>query len=136
MRKTLLTALLLLISFVLVPAPPVGAEDAWKQLPALAPLPEAKQSGYAPVNGIELYYAIYGEGPPLILLHGGLGNSEYFGSQIPVFAKQYTRHRRRQPRPWPLGRDAKPYSYGLIASDLVRPHGLSENPEGLDHGLE
>lgn len=27
-------------------------------------------SGYAPVNGIKLYYEVYGEGKPLILLHG------------------------------------------------------------------
>jgi pimeloyl-ACP methyl ester carboxylesterase len=28
--------------------------------------------GYADVNGIELYHEIYGEGEPLVLLHGGL----------------------------------------------------------------
>ena len=28
------------------------------------------QSGYAPVNGIEVYYEVYGEGKPLVLLHG------------------------------------------------------------------
>ncbi|WP_421940134.1 alpha/beta fold hydrolase [Pedobacter sp.] len=27
-------------------------------------------TGYAPVNGIEVYYEIYGEGKPVILLHG------------------------------------------------------------------
>lgn len=27
-------------------------------------------SGYAPVNGIKVYYEIYGEGQPIILLHG------------------------------------------------------------------
>jgi pimeloyl-ACP methyl ester carboxylesterase len=27
-------------------------------------------SGYAPVNGIKVYYEIYGEGQPLVLLHG------------------------------------------------------------------
>jgi len=27
-------------------------------------------SGYAPVNGIKMYYEVYGEGEPLILLHG------------------------------------------------------------------
>jgi pimeloyl-ACP methyl ester carboxylesterase len=28
------------------------------------------QSGYAPVNGLDLYYAVHGDGPPLLLLHG------------------------------------------------------------------
>ena len=27
-------------------------------------------SGYAPVNGIKVYYEVYGEGRPVILLHG------------------------------------------------------------------
>ena len=29
-------------------------------------------SGYADVNGIKLYYEIYGQGEPLVVLHGGL----------------------------------------------------------------
>ena len=29
-------------------------------------------SGYADVNGINLYHEIYGEGEPLVLIHGGL----------------------------------------------------------------
>jgi len=28
------------------------------------------RSGYAPVNGIKVYYEVYGEGRPLVLLHG------------------------------------------------------------------
>jgi pimeloyl-ACP methyl ester carboxylesterase len=31
------------------------------------------QSGYAPVNGLQLYYEIHGAGEPIILLHGGFG---------------------------------------------------------------
>ena len=27
-------------------------------------------TGYAPVNGLEMYYEIHGEGEPLVLLHG------------------------------------------------------------------
>lgn len=30
------------------------------------------QKGYAPLNGIEMYYEIHGEGEPLVLIHGGL----------------------------------------------------------------
>jgi pimeloyl-ACP methyl ester carboxylesterase len=47
------------------------------------------RSGYPPVNEIQLYYAIYGKGKPLILLHGGLGNMENFGNQIPGFANTF-----------------------------------------------
>src|SRR5690349_12914529 len=28
------------------------------------------QSGYAPVNGLKVYYEVYGEGRPVVLLHG------------------------------------------------------------------
>lgn len=36
------------------------------------------KKGYAPVNGLQLYYEVYGQGKPLILLHGGLGAIELF----------------------------------------------------------
>src|SRR5689334_21607528 len=29
-----------------------------------------KEKGYAPVNGLKMYYEIYGEGKPIVLLHG------------------------------------------------------------------
>jgi hypothetical protein len=36
-------------------------------------MPKAVRSGLAEVNGIKMYYAMYGYGKPVILLHGGLG---------------------------------------------------------------
>jgi pimeloyl-ACP methyl ester carboxylesterase len=45
-----------------------------------------QKSGYAPVNGINLYYEIHGAGQPLILLHGGVGASEMFGPNIEKLA--------------------------------------------------
>jgi pimeloyl-ACP methyl ester carboxylesterase len=53
---------------------------------ALAQTPTDK-SGYAPVNGLNLYYEIHGAGKPLILLHGGLGSTSLFHNLIPVFSK-------------------------------------------------
>ncbi len=47
----------------------------------------ASKTGYAPVNGINLYYEIYGTGEPLILLHGGVGAIEMFGEVVPMLAK-------------------------------------------------
>ncbi|HUP87944.1 MAG TPA: alpha/beta hydrolase [Longimicrobiales bacterium] len=37
-------------------------------------------SGYAPVNGLKMYYEIHGSGEPLVLLHGGLGAADMFTS--------------------------------------------------------
>lgn len=42
-------------------------------------LMQGASSGFAPVNGLQLYYEIHGEGQPLILLHGGVETSEAFG---------------------------------------------------------
>src|SRR2546425_12636605 len=36
-------------------------------------------SGYADVNGIRLYHEIYGQGEPLVLIHGGLTTIEMQG---------------------------------------------------------
>jgi len=36
-------------------------------------MPTRPQSGYAPVNGVELYCELHGSGKPLVLLHGGFG---------------------------------------------------------------
>jgi len=40
------------------------------------------KSGYAPVNGIEVYYEVYGEGKPLILLHGAFYTIEMNWGQL------------------------------------------------------
>jgi pimeloyl-ACP methyl ester carboxylesterase len=47
------------------------------------------QSGYAPVNGINIYYEIYGEGKPVILLHGAYLTIELnWGELIPELSKK------------------------------------------------
>jgi pimeloyl-ACP methyl ester carboxylesterase len=43
----------------------------------------ALKAGYAPVNGLNLYYEIHGAGEPLIVLHGGLGSTEMLGEILP-----------------------------------------------------
>ncbi len=46
------------------------------------------KSGYAPVNGIQVYYEVYGEGKPLILLHGAFYTIEMnWGQLIPELSK-------------------------------------------------
>lgn len=46
------------------------------------------KSGYSDVNGIKMYYEIYGEGKPLVLIHGGGSTIQTsFGRVIHLFSK-------------------------------------------------
>lgn len=42
---------------------------------------------YAPVNTLNLYYEVHGEGEPLVLLHGGMTTIEDFGFVLPILAQ-------------------------------------------------
>jgi len=45
-------------------------------------------SGYAPANGTEVYYEVYGDGEPIVLLHGAYYTIEMnWGELIPELAK-------------------------------------------------
>jgi alpha-beta hydrolase superfamily lysophospholipase len=48
----------------------------------------AFQNGYSEANGIRMYYEIYGEGKPLVLIHGGGSTIQSnFEKVIPLFAR-------------------------------------------------
>jgi pimeloyl-ACP methyl ester carboxylesterase len=49
--------------------------------------PKPTKTGYAAVNGVSYYYAVYGTGEPLLLLHGGLGQIEMFGANLARLAQ-------------------------------------------------
>ena len=84
-----------------------------------APLPVTNDQGYIEQDGARIWYATYGSGRPVILLHGGLGHSGNWGYQVPALVKSGYRtividsrgHGRST-------RDARPYSYELMASDV------------------
>ena len=49
----------------------------------------AKAGQYYDVNGIKMYCEIYGQGQPLLLIHGNGGSIVDFSKQIPFFSKHY-----------------------------------------------
>jgi pimeloyl-ACP methyl ester carboxylesterase len=117
-KFTLRIALVLFLTF-LVFVRAAGAEPAWLTLPPTPKLPTSAKSGYAHVNGIKLWYAELGHGTPVILLHGGLANSNYWGKLFPVLARRYrvlAIDSRGHGRSF---RDGRPFSYELMASDVL-----------------
>ena len=85
-----------------------------------APLPVTSDQGYVEHEGARIWYATYGSGSPVILLHGGLGHSGNWGYQVPALVRSGYRavlidsrgHGRST-------RDARPFSYELMASDVL-----------------
>jgi len=84
-----------------------------------APLPDPNDQSYLQHDGARIWYAAYGSGSPVILLHGGLGHSGNWGYQVPALVSSGYRtividsrgHGRST-------RDERPYTYELMASDV------------------
>ena len=98
--------------------PLLGAAALSPLPPTPAPIPSTR-SGHADANGISIYYAVYGEGSPVILLHGGLANADYWGHQIPALAPHHTVIVMDSRGHGRSTRDSRPYSYDLMADDVV-----------------
>jgi pimeloyl-ACP methyl ester carboxylesterase len=81
-------------------------------------LPVPTTSGYADNENARIWYASFGEGPPVVLLHGGLGDAGNFGHQVPALLAAGYRviavDSRGQGR---STRDEQRYTYQLMASD-------------------
>ena len=85
-----------------------------------ASLPTTSTEGYVQHDGARVWYAAYGSGFPVILLHGGLGNSGNWGYQVPALvAKGYravlidSRGHGRSTR------DSREFRYDLMATDVL-----------------
>ena len=100
-----------------------GADKPWTTLPATPVLPIPQREGRVPAHGAELWYGEYGianGGVPVLLLHGGLGSSAYFGDLIErlaasgrhVIALDTRGHGRSSA-------SSVAYSYGQLGEDVV-----------------
>src|SRR5580698_5813744 len=95
------------------------ATEIWQTLPQPPPMPQPRVSGMAPINGIRMYYAVYGAGPPVLLIHGGLGHADIWGFQVPALAKDHkvivadSRGHGRSTR------SQQPFSYAQMADDYL-----------------
>ncbi|WP_456620258.1 MULTISPECIES: alpha/beta fold hydrolase [unclassified Bradyrhizobium] len=112
--RNLFIALLVTVSINAAHAAP-----RWLNLPPTPTLPKAAQSGFAPVNGIKVWYAMFGRGEPVLLLHGGLANANYWGHQVRALQRRYQVIVMESRGHGRSSRNQEPYGYDLMASDVV-----------------
>ncbi|KRB59224.1 alpha/beta hydrolase [Rhizobium sp. Root708] len=116
--RRLAAGILMFFSAVLMNAS-ASSGERWATLPAFPPMPAPKTSGMAPVNDIKMYYAEYGEGEPILFIHGGLGSADVWGYQVTEFARDHrvivadSRGHGRSTR------SQQPFGYDLMTSDYV-----------------
>jgi pimeloyl-ACP methyl ester carboxylesterase len=112
-------ALALMLSAPTAIVGPARAAEPWETLPPTPAPIAADRSGEAAVDGISIHYRVYGKGAPVILLHGGLANSDYWGRQITALVPGHmvivmdSRGHGRSTR------DARGFGYDLMADDVV-----------------
>jgi pimeloyl-ACP methyl ester carboxylesterase len=72
-------------ALLLVSAPGTALAD-WSsmQLPVPPNLPRPPVSGYAPANGVRVWYGVFGTGRPVILLEGGEDPADDWSMLVPV----------------------------------------------------
>ncbi|CAE6485099.1 unnamed protein product [Rhizoctonia solani] len=97
------------------------AASPWSTLPPTPKLPGNPKGTKTTINGVEIWHAEFGTKEssklPVIMLHSGLGNSDYWGSVIELAMKKHyvivmdTRGQGRSTT------DTKPPSFEVYASD-------------------
>lgn len=99
----------------------VGTDDELTHFEAVgAPaLPEDRVERFVEREGARIWYAAFGSGPPVVLLHGGLGHSGNWSHQVAALVdagyQAVVVDSRGHGR---STRDARPYTYELMAADV------------------
>jgi pimeloyl-ACP methyl ester carboxylesterase len=100
-----------------------AASEPWQRLPPTPALPAHTRSHLVVVNGARLWYAEWGAdrpGVPVLLLHGGYANSNYYGRLVPLLvANGYRVLAVDSPGHGRSTRNGDPLSYHLMADDFL-----------------
>ncbi|WDU65359.1 alpha/beta hydrolase [Pseudomonas poae] len=110
---------LLAVACLLLSVSTAQAAERWETLPPTPAPVTAAKTGYAAVNGIKVYYTRTGQGSPVVLLHGGLSNSDYWGHQVKALSAKHTVISIDSRGHGRSSRDEKPFGYDLMADDVV-----------------
>lgn len=111
-----------LLAALLLTALPLAAQAAepWQTFTRPPAMPAALMEGRVAHDGARIWFAVYGQGKPVILLHGAGGNGDGFGFQVPALTaagyQAIVIDSRGQGR---STHDARPLGYKLMETDVV-----------------
>lgn len=93
----------------------------WQECPLPPAMPASLEHGTVDVDGAQIYYARYGKAgaEPVVLLHGGLGNSDHWAHQVLALGDRfdiYTIDSRGQGR---SSRTKAKLTYDVMAADVL-----------------
>jgi pimeloyl-ACP methyl ester carboxylesterase len=101
----------------------LAAPELWQTLPPLPSLPVGTVGRHAEIGGARIWFAEWGPKslrPPVLLLHGGFGNSNYFGRLIPALITKGCRVVAMDSRGHGRStRSEAPLTYELMAADVL-----------------
>ncbi|KAH7337208.1 Alpha/Beta hydrolase protein [Rhizoctonia solani] len=132
LSSLLATAAYLSVHASFLPAPR-AVTPVWETLPPTPTLPGNPVGTRTPINGVQIWHAEFGTKAtsklPVIMLHGGMANSRWWGAQVEQLMKKHyvivmdTRGQGRSTM------DDTPFSYDLFAQDaaaLLKTLGVSK----------
>ena len=99
------------------------AGEAWQTLPTTPMLPKGTIGRRIKIDGARLWYAEWGDrtaSAPVLLLHGGFGNSNYYGKLVPaLLAHGYRVIAMDSPGHGRSTRPNAPLTYHMMAEDVI-----------------
>lgn len=97
----------------------LSAQEIWRTLPQPDATSFPDSDGEVDIGAFHIYYEVHGTGDPVILLHGGLGNANHWGSQVAALREKFQvilmDSRGHGRSSW----DGRPFGYHDMAGDVL-----------------